>query len=128
MRRFVDGMRRAKAGREHAILREVIKDTRAGVQRAQRAGKIAERDANGTDIVMEGASHGACDGIEGSVELIERQTIFPGERGEAVNHYKIKNADGNQAAHDHPRNGAARVRGFFAESGDAFESSESHEA
>src|SRR5271163_327279 len=120
-------MRRAKAGHEQTILREVIKDTRAGVERAQSAGKIAERDADGTDVAEAREIHGARDRVKGSVELIERQAVFAREGSEAINHYKIKDADGNQAAHDHAGNGAARVRGFFAKSGDAFEAGEGHE-
>src|SRR5580658_4289687 len=121
-------MRRAEAGREETILRQVIKDARAGVERAQRAGKITERDADGADVAEAREIDGARDGVEGSVELVECQAIFSRERSEAVNHYKIKDADGNQAADDHAGNGTARVRGFFAESGDAFESGKRHEA
>src|SRR5271156_4795256 len=121
-------MRRAEAGNEQAILRQIIKDTRAGVERAQSAGKITERDADGTDVADARKIHGARNGVEGSVELLERQTIFAGERREAINHHQIKDADGNQATHDDAGNGAARVRGFFAERGDAFEAGEGHEA
>src|SRR5271156_3583023 len=121
-------MSRAEAGREEAILRQVIKDARAGVERTQRAGKIAERDADGADVTEVREIDGARDGIEGSVELVEREAIFSRERSEAINHHKIKDADGNQAADDHAGNRAARVRGFFAQSGDAFESGKRHEA
>src|ERR1700691_1793175 len=121
-------MRRAEAGREETILREVIKDTRAGVERAQRAGEITERDADGADVTEAGGIHGARNGVEGRVELVERQAIFPRERGEAIKHHKIKNAHGNQAAHDPAGNSAARVRGFFAKGGDAFESVVTHES
>src|SRR5579863_4381015 len=120
-------MRRAEAGREEAILRQVIKDTRASVERAERAGKIAERDANGADIAEACEIHGACDGVEGSVELIECQAVFARKRSEAINHYEIKDADGNQATHDHARDRAASVRRFLAQGGDALETGEGHE-
>src|SRR5271155_1348012 len=121
-------MSRAEAGREQAILREVIKDARAGVERTQGAGKITERHAQGAEVTEARQVHGARDGVKGRVELLERQAIFSGERGEAVNHHQVKDADGNQAADNHPRNGAARVRGFFAESGDAFKAGKGHES
>src|SRR5580700_7060155 len=116
-------MRRAEARHKEAILRQIIKDARA-----QCAGEVTERDADGTDVAEARQIHGARDGVKGSVELIERQAILARKGGEAINHHKIKDAYGNQAADDHAGNGAARVRGFFAESGDAFEAGESHEA
>ena len=82
-------MRRAEAGREETILREVIKDARAGVERAQGAGKITERDADGADVTEAREIHGARDGVKRSVELLERQAIFPRQRGEAINHHEV---------------------------------------
>ena len=71
-------------------------NARAGVERTERAGKIAKRDANRADVAKRSEVQGTRESIEGGVELIEDHSVFSRQGDQTVDRDQIQDADGKQ--------------------------------
>ena len=128
VRGVVAGMGQAEGAREPPVLGQGVQGPGAGIERAERAGEVAEGDpdraggAEGPDVDRAG------EGVEGRLELVEGDGVLAGETDQEVGHDEVEEPDRDDAAEDGPRDRLLGLLRLVAEGRRALEARHGEEA